>query len=246
MPAIIAITVIIQAFFIYHVFSTGRPYWWAFIILSMPVLGCLVYYLIEVFPNSREHRSARRVGRNLARNLKPDAEMKRRIEEAEICGSIGNKTALAEECLAVGLTHDAIRLYQSCLAGPHANDPVLIWGLARAYFENGAHALAMEKIQGLQTNFSAFKPSEIRLLKARTLEESGDAFGALAEYEEITPNYVGLEAKYRYALLLKKTGHLKQADSLFQEILNHAKRFNVNMDSEKAWVGLAQQNLSTS
>lgn len=246
MPAIIAITVIIQGFFIYHVFSTGRPYWWAFIILSMPVLGCLVYYLIEVFPNSREHRSARRVGRNLARSLKPDAEMKRRIEEAEICGSIANKTALAEECLAVGLTHDAIRLYQSCLAGPHANDPVLIWGLARAYFENGAHALAMEQIQGLQTNFSAYKPSEIRLLKARTLEEGGDTFGALAEYEEITPNYVGLEAKYRYALLLKNTGHLKQADSLFQEILSHAKRFNVNMDTEKAWVGLAQQNLSTS
>ena len=244
MPVIIVVTVIIQAFFIYHVFSTGRPYWWAFIILSMPVLGCLIYYLIEVFPNSREHRSARRVGRNLVRSLKPDAEMKRRIEETEICGSIDNKIALAEECLAAGLTHDAIRLYQNCLAGPHANDPVLIFGFARAYFENGANQLAMDQIQYLQTHHPAFKTNEIRLLKARTLEESGDTVGALAEYEDIAPIYVGLEAKCRYALLLQKTGHLKQAGSLFNEILTHAKRFNVNMYSEQAWVRLAQQNLS--
>jgi hypothetical protein len=39
MPLIIALTVIIQAFFIWHVFSTGRPYWWAFVILSFPVMG---------------------------------------------------------------------------------------------------------------------------------------------------------------------------------------------------------------
>lgn len=67
---------------------------------------------------------------------------------------------------------------------------------------------------------------------------------ALTEYEAIVPTYVGLEAKCRYALLLKKAGHLKQAAGLFSEILTHAKRFNVNMESERAWVKLAQQNLS--
>ena len=34
-----AITVVIQACFIYHVFKTRHPYWWAFIILSFPVIG---------------------------------------------------------------------------------------------------------------------------------------------------------------------------------------------------------------
>ena len=244
MPAILALTVIIQAFFIFHVFRTGRPYWWAFIILSMPVMGSLIYYFVEVFPNSREHRSARQAGRNIMRSLKPDAEMKRRIEEADICGSIANKAALAEECLAAGLTHDAIKLYQSCLAGPHANDPVLIYGLARSYLENGAHALAMSQIQQLQANHPTFKASEVHLLKARTLEESGNTVGALTEYEDIVPTYVGLEAKCRYALLLKQAGHTKQAEGVFSEIIAHAKRFNVNMESEQAWLRVAQQNLA--
>ena len=34
MPALIVLSLLVQAFFIIHVFRTGRPYWWAFIILS--------------------------------------------------------------------------------------------------------------------------------------------------------------------------------------------------------------------
>jgi hypothetical protein len=38
MPLLI-LTVIIQACFIFHVFKTGRPYWWAYVILGFPVAG---------------------------------------------------------------------------------------------------------------------------------------------------------------------------------------------------------------
>ena len=66
MPLII-LTVIVQGCFIFHVFKTGRPYWWAYVILGFPVLGCVVYYFVEVFPNSREHRAANRAARGLER-----------------------------------------------------------------------------------------------------------------------------------------------------------------------------------
>jgi hypothetical protein len=52
-----------------HAVRTGRPYYWALIILSFPVIGCVAYYFLEVFPNSREHRSARRAAAGLARAL---------------------------------------------------------------------------------------------------------------------------------------------------------------------------------
>lgn len=93
MPILIILTVAVQAFFIYHVIRTGRPYWWAFVILSFPIGGSLIYYLVEVFPNSREHRTARKTVNNLIRNIQPDAELKRRAEELEICGSMENKLA---------------------------------------------------------------------------------------------------------------------------------------------------------
>lgn len=241
MPAIIAITVIIQGFFIFHVFRTGRPYWWAFIILSFPVLGSVVYYFVEVFPNSREHRDARRVGRNLVRALNPDGEMKRRIEEMEICGSVDNRAALAEECLTRGFSHDAIRLYRSCLTGVHANDPALIFGLAKACVENGAHEEALKQIQQLSEQHPNHKPNDVRLLKARALEVKGDTFAALTEYENLIPVFSGLEARGRYGLLLHEAGHTKQAQDVFSELLAYAKRFNITLESEQEWIRVARR-----
>lgn len=244
MLAIAALTVIIQAIFIFHVIRSGRPYWWAFIILSFPIVGSVIYYLVEVFPNSREHRDVRRMGRKLARALQPDAEMKRRIEEMEICGSVDNKAALAEECLARGFSHDAVRLYRSCLAGVHAKDPALIHGLARACVENGAHEEALAQIQQLAELHPAYQPNEVRLLKARALEAQGDTHAALNEYERLVPVFSGLEARARYGLLLQQAGHTSQAQDVFNELLAHAKRFNITMDAEQDWVRLARQNVA--
>ena len=240
MPLIIVLTVILQALFIYHVFRNGRPYWWALLILSTPILGCVIYYFVEVFPYSREHQIARRTGRKVLRSLNPDAAMRQRIEETEICGSVSNKVALAEECLASGFATDAVRLYQSCLTSAHANDPELMFGLARAYLEQGSMPQTLSQLEQIQANHPKYKPLEIRLLLARALEQSNDQL-ALATYEELLPAYTGLEAKCRYALLLQKTGHQKHAATLFQEILTHAKRFNVNLETEQEWVAIARQ-----
>jgi len=241
MPILIAITVIIQAFFIYHVFRNGRPYWWAFLILSMPVIGCVIYYFVEVFPYSQEHRSARRTSRNILRALNPDAAMRQRIDDATICDSVSNKALLAEECLAKGFAADAVRLYQSCLTSAHANDPELMFGLARAYLDQNSIPQALSQLQQIQSEHSKFKPLEIRLLEARAQEQSGDHLRALALYEELIQIYSGLEAKCRYALLLQQTGHHKQATTLFQEILTHAKRFNINLETEQQWIAIARQ-----
>ncbi|MBK7674261.1 MAG: hypothetical protein IPJ27_05545 [Candidatus Accumulibacter sp.] len=99
MPLIIAVTVLVQAFFVWHVFKTGRPYWWALIILSFPLIGCAVYYAAEVFPGSREHRTARGAAKKILHAIDPHAEVKKKVQDLEACASIHNKVALAAECV---------------------------------------------------------------------------------------------------------------------------------------------------
>ena len=65
---------------------------------------------VEVFPGSREHRNARKAARKIAKALQPDADLKRRIEELEICGSADNRIALAQECMDHRMFSEAIRL----------------------------------------------------------------------------------------------------------------------------------------
>src|SRR3954468_18991851 len=122
MPLIGAVVVLIQFCFAFHVLKTGRPYWWIFIIMAAPVMGCVIYYFVEVFPGSREQRRANRAARTLARVLRPDAELQKKAEELEICGSLDNKMALAAECMTHQMHSEAIKLYESCLQGAYAKD----------------------------------------------------------------------------------------------------------------------------
>lgn len=243
MPVLIALTAVIQAFFIFHVYRTGRPYWWAFVILSFPVIGCLAYYAFEVFPGSREHRSARRAAGKLVRALNPGTELNRRLQALAVCPSVDNRIAAADEFMRCGVFGEAVRLYEDSLAGPHAEDPNLLLGLARAHVNNATFGEAKRTLARLQDVDRRYRPDEVRLLLARTHEGLGETEQALAEYEEVAQVYVGLEARCRYGMLLKQLGYSVQANSVFQEMLEHARRFKLNPDTERPWLDAARRHM---
>src|SRR5215213_1135953 len=132
MPLII-VTVIVQACFIFHVFKTGRPYWWAYVILGFPVLGCVIYYFVEVFPGSREHYAANRASREIARALDPEKELRQCREAVEISPTVQNRVALAEELLRHDRAQEALQLYRQARTGPYAGDPQLALGLVKTH-----------------------------------------------------------------------------------------------------------------
>jgi hypothetical protein len=67
----------------------------------------------------------------------------------------------------------------------------------------------------------------------------GQCTEALREYEALRDRYVGFEARYRHALLLKRLGRADDAATLFGEIVRNAKRST--LDSEQEWVKLARR-----
>jgi hypothetical protein len=243
MPLII-LTFIIQCCFVYHVFKTGRPAWWAYVILGAPVVGCIAYYFLEIFPGSREHLVANRATRDIARALSPGKDLKRCLEAVEIAPTVENKVALAQEWLRSGRAQEAIDLYRETRTGPHANDPDLALGLARAYAAAGDFAQARVITEELRAKHGKFRENDVALLHARVLEGLGEDTSALGEYERLADTAVGLEAKIRYGQLLRRLGHETQARSVFQDALVHAKRFNVKHEEEQAWVSVARKELA--
>jgi hypothetical protein len=244
MPLIGAVVVLIQFCFAYHALKTGRPYWWLFVIMAFPVMGCLIYYFVEVFPGSREARRASRAARAIARALQPDAELKKRVEELEVCGSMDNRLALASECVSHQMYPEAIRLYESCLDGAYAKDGAILFGLARAAVEGGDWPKAQSAIERLKAAAPKTRPSEVRLLEARLLEGRGLSDAALAAYRDLLPAFVGLEARYRYGMMLARLGRTDAAMQMFNELLRHAKRFESTMEEEERWVDAARQAIA--
>ena len=76
MPILGAVVLLIQLCFAYHALKTGRPYWWLFVIMGFPVIGCLLYYFVEVFPTSRESRKAEKAVQAIVKSFDPDKSLR--------------------------------------------------------------------------------------------------------------------------------------------------------------------------
>jgi len=244
MPILGAIVLLIQFCFVYHVMKTGRPYWWMFVIMGFPVMGCIIYYFVEVFPGSREARSANRAARAIARALEPDADLKKRADELEICGSLDNRIALAAECMTHQMYGEAMRLYESCLSGAYASDGAILFGLAQAAVEAGDWSKAGSALAKLKSDAPKTRPLEVRLLEARVLEGRGENDAALAAYRGLIPVFVGLEARYRYGGLLLRLGKNEAALEMFNEVVKHAKRFTSSIEEEERWASAARRAIA--
>lgn len=244
MPLVGAIVLLIQFCFAYHALKTGRPYWWVFIIMGFPVMGCVIYYFVEVFPGSREQRRAAKAARAIARVLEPDAELRKRAEELEVCGSVDNRMALAEECMLHQMYAEAIKLYESCLNGAYANDGNLLYGLARAAVEAGDWARAASALERLKSVAPRTRLTEVRLLEARLLEGRGENDAALAAYRALIPQFVGLEARYRYGRLLMRLGQNEAAMQMFNEVVKHARRYSSAIEQEEQWAEAAREAIA--
>ena len=244
MPVVGAIVLLIQFCFVYHALKSGRPYWWVFIIMGFPVMGCVIYYFIEVFPGSREARRAAKAARAIVRALEPDAELKKRAEELEICGSVDNKMALAEECMQHQMYAEAIKLYESCLAGAYASDGTILFGVAKAAVEAADWTKAASAIERLKKQAPKMRPAEVRLLEARLLEGRGESDAALAAYRSLVPQFVGLEARYRYGRMLMRLGKNEAALEMFNEVVKHARRYSSAIEEEERWADAAREAIA--
>jgi hypothetical protein len=241
MPLLLALNVLVQLLFVVHVYRSGAPRYWVFVILAFPVLGCVAYFAVEVFPHSRQATGARRAAQRVAKALDPDKGLRAKVANLELCGSIDNRTALAEQCLAAAMPEEAVKLYRSCLAGAYENDPHLRFGLARALVEHEAWEDAAELIGRLRADHPCHRANEVRLLHARVLAGRGETAMALEEYRELVPAFVGLEARCRYGLLLEGLARCGEARAVFEEALTQSKRTPSPIESEQRWARFARE-----
>jgi hypothetical protein len=235
----------IQIAFAVHAIRRGYPLFWVFLIIFIPLIGCLLYIVMVLLPEALQSRTARQGSKAFLKAIDPGKELRKRREALEISDTISNRSALAQEYLKQGMWDDAVQLYERSLEGMYRTDPNLLLGLATALVEARAFGRARETLDTLFQANPEFDDPDARLLYARTLEELGDTEKALAEYAALLQAAPGAEAKCRYALLLKRVGRTSEAQALFGEILKdarggsrHSNRLNKN------WVDLAKREMA--
>jgi hypothetical protein len=210
---------LLQLFCVVHAVRSGRIFPWVYVIVFLPLVGCVAYLLVEVLPEMLSGRTARAL-HGTARNLAdPHRGLRERMREVELVGSVDAKRGLAEEYVRRGAYDEALSLYRSSLQGQFSNDPALLLGMARAQFLSGDGAGAQASLNALQASDPAFVSADAHLLYARSLELQGRLPEAGGEYEKLVRYYPGEEARCRYAMLLDRLGETDGARRLYAEIV---------------------------
>jgi hypothetical protein len=244
MPVLFVATIALQVMCVVHAVRTGRTQPWLFVIIFLPLVGSIAYFLVEILPGMANDRRAQKVFSDVKTIIDPDREYRDRKAQVELSGTPAAKAALADECSLKGMHDDAVQLYRSALTGLWADDANLLMGLARALSEKGDFAEVQSALDHLRAKNPEFQSSDGHLLYARALEGQGKTGEALKEYEAVAGYFPGYEAKVRFALFLTKIGEVAKAREIFEGIVNAYKQLPRHaQDLNRDWYNVARQNL---
>ena len=197
---------VLQILLAIHAARTGRTQPWLYIILFIPLIGPLLYVVVELGPEFFRGYAGQRMATGVVKTLAPDRDYRALARQVEIAPTVYNKMHLVDECLRLGRAEEAVGLYQTCAIGMHADDPALRIGLARAYFAAGNPAAAVTELDALRAGPAEARTADGHLLYAQALDATGMTDAALTEYQALAEYFPGEEARCRYAELLERTG----------------------------------------
>ena len=87
---------ILYAGCIFHAIKTGRINYWLLILIFLPGLGSIAYLLIEVLPELRNNRTARRALAGIGGAFDPNRDLRESEASLEVADTADNKRHLAE------------------------------------------------------------------------------------------------------------------------------------------------------
>ncbi len=209
---------LIALFFAVHAVRTGRAIYWIFILFSFPLLGSLVYFLVEYLPGSRLNRNVGQAARTLAKGLNPGRELREARRAFDLAPTVQNRIRLANALLADGSAAQAVEHFDACLQGPFAHDPEIRLSAARARLESHQAASALDLLNALRRSHAEFRPEAVSLLTAQALADLGRGEQARAEFEAALQRFDSVEVRAHYAIWAAQAGDLATAQRMRDEL----------------------------
>lgn len=239
---ILVLTILIQLALVVHVLKTGRNTIWVFILLFAPFIGGLAYFIVELLPEIMNSSGARKAKRSVTNAIDPNRDLRNASQLLAVADTVQNSLILANQHLERSQYKEAAELFARSLRGVHADDPHILFGLAKAQFGLTEYANVIQTLDRLAQANPKARSGDMHLLYARAQEESGAIDAAKTEYEALAKYFPGPEPRCRLGLILKAQGDVEGARKLFQAVLGEAdvagRHYSV---LHKEWIALARR-----
>jgi len=241
-----ALVIALQVIAVVHLLRTGRSMIWLMVIVFLPVVGCLAYFIIEVLPSFGQNPAARKAMSRARKAIDPNRGVREGSLNYERSQNADTASRLAEELTKAGRYDEAIRVCMEARTGLFEDDPKILLALANAQFAASRYTDVIATLDYLREKNPGFRSADGHLVYARALDESGATDRALEEYAALVNYYPGAEARVRQAVLYKKTGDTARAAELFAALLKDARLAPKHFQrSEREWIELAKRESSS-
>ncbi len=233
-----------QIFCIVHALRTGRGWYWFFIIFFFPMVGCIIYFFVEILPDIQAGRGWMAAG---AGGLFKGMQQRKRIghlqQKLMMTDTLDTRIKLGDEYLRAERWDEAVQVLEPAYAGIGRDDGEVQWGLARGYFGAGDAVKALAILESIDPKHLEMRQQEAALLRARCYEVTGNDEQAREYYEQAIKGFPGEEARVRYGLYLKERGETERANDLFAQTLQQVKASPAFYGKrQRKWVRLAKSN----
>ncbi len=240
----VGLSLLIAIIAIVHVIRTGRSQLWIMVLLALPGLGAIAYFVVEVLPELMGGRAGQSAKRSLGNTLTPNRSLDEAKREYAISNTVENACNLADLHFEKGNFSEAAELYGTALQGINEHNPDILVKYATTQFHRERFAETRDLLDLCIEKNPDYKNQDAHLLYAKTLHGLGEKEKAAEEYETLITYYTGPEPAYHYGLLLKSLGNIDEARSMFSSIIDKSSQSpDYYRRLHRQWIDLARKEL---
>lgn len=238
-PYFYYLTIALQIICVFHCLKNGNEQKWIWLIVFMPMVGCIVYFFSEIVNKN----NVATMQQGLGTFINPTGSIKKLEKELKFSNTFQNKVALADAYFLANRIDEAVALYESCLTGTFTENEHVNIQLIHCYFKQKRYSDIISKAK-IVYHIPQFQNSKAHIIFAQTLAAISEVNLAENEFKKMNAKFANYESRYQYSLFLVDQNRREEAKQLLQEMLNEKKHLSsYEKRASKQWLNLANDQL---
>ncbi|GAA4959714.1 hypothetical protein [Algibacter aquimarinus] len=203
----------LQGFCIYHMYKNRNPYYWAFLILFLPLVSCIIYFITQVY----NKRDAEKISNEIAHVINPTKKVKDLEKRLEFSESYQNRVNLADAYIEIKDYNNAIPHYLEALEDKSQKNFYATKQLIEAYFNVEDCEKVIQYSEQIKDH-PEFQKSRTQFLYGLALERIGKIEEAEANLRQIDIRYSFYEERLLLAKFLLSINKNNDAKDILNEV----------------------------
>lgn len=203
----------LQVYCMYHLIKNERNYYWIFLIIFLPVVGCIVYLITQVY----NKRDVEKIHEELTTIINPTKKIKKLEQTLEFSETFQNRINLADAYYENKDFTNAIIHYEIVLEKNYQDDPFILIQLVKCYYFLEDYDKVVDYGKKVKDK-SDFKGTRAEFFFGLALDKIGQTETARLHLQSIDQRYSNYEERLILAKLFLKKNKRDAAIDLLNEI----------------------------